>query len=70
MTTIMIPGAGDACSVFPLSAISEPSRRQGSGLVEAEVGVLSFVTRCHCAPSLDAVMILEDSHFTDAPGIP
>lgn len=56
--------------MFPLYAISEASRRQGSGLVEIEVGVLSFVTRCHCAPSLNAVMILEDSHFTDAPGIP
>lgn len=56
--------------MFPLYAISEASRRQGSGLVETEVGVLSFVTRCHCAPSLNAVMILEDSHFTDAPGFP
>lgn len=43
--------------MFPLYAISEPSRRQGSGLVETEVGVLPFVTRSHCAPSLNAVMI-------------
>lgn len=56
--------------MFPLYAISEASRGQGSGLVERKVGVLSFVNRCHCAPSLNAVMILEDFHFTDAPGIP
>lgn len=43
----MIPGAGDACSVFPLCVISEPSRRQGSGLVEAGVG--GFVL-CHSMP--------------------
>lgn len=33
--------------MFPLYAISKPSWRRGPGLVEAEVGVLSF---CHSMP--------------------
>lgn len=69
MTTIVIPGAGDACSLSALRNF-RVRKRQGSGLAEAKVGVAYFVHGCHCVPSLGAVMILEDSHFTDAPGIP